>query len=209
MMFHFRHLSERQDKRDFHCLYARHLEMSKIYVCVCGCSDKTGQDLAKESTDGDRISWESTSRHLLSCIWANFSNTSVYMSVNRAPPRLISRRGWNTILGASLSNLPRWFLFFSSSSPKCCERGSVTGAGRTILPSPENLPTIPDLFSKVWGAEPTWRQHYRLLKEKNRGIPSMLTRPKNKETFLKKNLVLLHMLAVPRLRHSLYSTRRR
>lgn len=79
---------------------------------------------------------------------------------------------------------------FFSSSPKCCERGSVTGAGRTILPSPENLPTIPDLFSKVWGAEPTWRQHYRLLKENNWEIPSMLTSQKNKQTFLKKNLFL-------------------
>lgn len=49
----------------------------------------------------------------------------------------------------------------SISSEVLYKGGSETGAGRTILPSPEDSPTIPGLFSKVWEDEPTWRQHYR------------------------------------------------
>lgn len=38
---------------------------------------------------------------------------------------------------------------------KVLYEGLVTGAGRTILPSPEDSPTTPDVFSKVCKTEPT------------------------------------------------------
>lgn len=59
---------------------------------------------------------------------------------------------YDTIFSCVINKLTsRCFKF----PPKCFEKSSATDAGRTILPSPENSPTIADLFSKVWGAEPT------------------------------------------------------
>lgn len=97
----------------------------------------------------------------------------------------------------------RGFFFF-----KVLWEGSVTGAGRAILPSPEDSATIPDLFSKVWRAEPTWRQHYRPLggKKSDKFTRCSVGR-KNGDTFC--HVVPLRMLAQPRLHNPHPNTRRR
>lgn len=128
--------------------------------------------------DGVGISSCELARHdtTKSRISANFSASTWTYNTPRLTARTATLQShqkiyiYHTIFSCVMNKLTsRCFKF----PPKCFEKSSATDAGRTILPSPENSPTIPDLFSKVWGAEPTRRQHYRPQRQKK---PKKVTR---------------------------------
>lgn len=168
---------------------------------MCGRNNKTGQDLAKRSSEGDGISSQSASRRVffplpqhiskLLHVCRNASHLTTHTVHTAVKSHLSAHHGLTHLSGC----------FF-----KVLQEGLVSGAGRTILPSPEDSPTIPGLFSKVWEAEPTWRQHYRPPAggEENNTESDKFSRcsaeRKHEHTFC--DVVPLRTLALSRLRNS-------
>lgn len=201
LLNHFYGLLDAALHTDYSCTVWYDSENSRISKIFFSWDIKTGQEFPKKSPKKDRISCESTSR---SFSW----QISKLLYIRRHVYSHITIKKHNYSL-AEIGNYTDMSTLTLRVVFKVLYEGLVTGAGRTILPSPENSPIIPDLFSKVCKTEPTWRQHYRRSfarwkKEKKKSGKftwlSSSRKRKNKDAFC--YVVPLHTLAPSELHNS-------